>query len=506
MKLHEKVHVHATYTRSINLTRDGQTPELIQAYIPTQRGLQALEWIVEGLHQAANERALALIGPYGSGKSLFSLYLSALLSSPAEPAFAIAHARLQNQQPALAARYKTALVSRQGFLQVQVNGLPDSLVRQILLALRKAAEKALLPGHLVTRIALAAKAGTPLDLVLSLFQAVQNAWADCGGCGVLLEIDELGKFLEYESYHPQYREIHILQLLAEHAHSPHQAPLLMVVTLHQSFEQYSRRLGKTLREEWQKIQGRFKTLAFLEPPEQAIRLIAEALHIPDGLPPDCEPGLKQAIDTLDSLNALPEGLSGESAHTLLSRCYPLHPLTTLILPVLCQKAAQNERTLFTFLSSREPSGLPSHLARIEWGEWVEPWRLYDYFFSGDFGGSPDPLTQHRWIEVATALERLDDGQAATATHLLTTIGLLNLIGQQRGLKASKPVLHLLFGSELDIHLSRLMSASLIHFRHFSQEYRVWQGSDFDLSAVVQQMTALYENTPLDELLNNVSSG
>ncbi len=504
MTFEQKIHIRSTYTRSINLTRDSQNPELIHAYIPTQRGLQALEWIAEGLHEAASERALALIGPYGSGKSLFALYLGALLDSPTEPAFAVAHARLQSHQPALAGRYLAAMTGRQGFLRVQVSGIPDSLVRQLLLALGKAAEKARLPPPLTTRIKLAAKAGTPLDQALTLFQAVQNAWAECDGCGVLLEIDELGKFLEYESYHPQYREIHLLQLLAEHAHSPHKAPLHIVVMLHQSFEQHSRRLGKTLRDEWQKVQGRFKTLAFLESPEQAIRLIAEALHITDGLPLDCEAGLKQVIDTLDTLNALPEGLTVESAYALLARCYPLHPLTTLILPVLCQKAAQNERTLFTFLSSREPFGLPDHLARLEWGEWVEPWRLYDYFFSGDFGGFADPLTQHRWIEVATALERLDDGPAATATHLLKTIGLFNLIGQQRGLKACKPLLQRLFGPELDAHLSRLMAASLIHFRHFSQEYRVWQGSDFDLSAAVQQIAAQYEGTPLDELLNALS--
>ena len=134
------------------------------------------------------------------------------------------------------------------------------------------------------------------------------------------------------------------------------------------------------------------------------------------------------------------GLNNEAeARKLFRHCYPLHPLTLLILPILCQKAAQNERTLFSYLGSGEPFGLRQRLGKMCLGEWVEPWELYDYFMLNPAGGFSDPLTQHRWSEVATALERFDADPTSPAAHLLKTIGLLNLIGAQRGLKASRTV-------------------------------------------------------------------
>ena len=258
--LDQVIHIKATYTRSINLARDAGNLDVLRAYVLTSRAVQALTQIAEGLHHRAAGRALALIGPYGAGKSAFALFLSALLSPEPDEARQIATDLLRAKEPALAHCYTQVLNARRGYLRVQVNGIPDSLVRQLLTALASAARQAGLSEALVSDISAGAKAGTPQDQVLTLFRRTQSEWADLGGCGVLVEIDELGKFLEYESYHPQHREIHLLQLLAEYAYKASRAPLYLVVILHQAFEHYSQRLGKQLRSEWQKVQGRFSTL------------------------------------------------------------------------------------------------------------------------------------------------------------------------------------------------------------------------------------------------------
>lgn len=504
--LDQFIHIKATYTRSINLTRDAGNLDVLRAYVPTSRAAQALTQIADGLHRDAAGRALALIGPYGAGKSAFALFLGALLSPEPDEARRIAIDLLRAKEPALARRYAQALDGRRGYLRVQVNGIPDSLVRQLLTALANAARQAGLSETLVSNILVAAKAETPQDQVLALFRRTQSEWADLGGSGVLVEIDELGKFLEYESYHPQHREIHLLQLLAEHAHAAHRAPLHLVVMLHQAFEHYSQRVGKQLRNEWQKVQGRFNTLAFLESPEQSLRIAAAAFESQDGLLSDAVVDmLEDWTQRLAAEGALPLGLENRAeACELFRGCYPLHPLTLLILPVLCQKAAQNERTLFSYLGGGEPFGLRERLGQMDLGEWIEPWQLYDYFMSNPAGGFSDPLTQHRWSEVATALERFDGDHASPAARLLKTIGLLNLIGAQRGLKASRSLLGGLFGEATDGLLTRLQAASVIHLRQFSQEYQVWQGSDFDLAGAVRQASAEYAAIPTADLLNELT--
>jgi hypothetical protein len=503
--LDQFIHIKATYTRSINLARDTGNLDVLRAYVPTSRAVQALTQIAEGLHQGTSERALALIGPYGAGKSAFALFLGALLAPEPDEARQIAADLLRAKEPALARHYAQVLDGRRGYLRVQVNGIPDSLVRQLLTALASAARQAGLSEALVSTILSAAKAGTPQDQVIALFRRTQSEWADLGGCGVLVEIDELGKFLEYESYHPQHREIHLLQLLAEHALAANRAPLHLVVMLHQAFEHYSQRVGKQLRDEWQKVQGRFNTAPFLESPEQSIRIVAAAFERQGRLTPEIEDQLEGWTQRLAAEGALPLGLENQAeAHRLLRDCYPLHPLTLLILPLLCQKAAQNERTLFSYLGSGEPFGLRERLGKMHVGDWVEPWQLYDYFMLNPAGSFSDPLTQHRWSEVATALERFDGDDASPAAQLLKTIGLFNLMGAQRGLKASRVLLRGLFGDATDDLLARLQAASVIHLRQFSQEYRVWQGSDFDLAGAVRQASAECAAIPTADLLNELA--
>ena len=45
----------------------------------------------------------------------------------------------------------------------------------------------------------------------------------------------------------------------------------------------------------------------------------------------------------------------------LAACYPLHPLTALVLGPLFRQLAQNERSLFAFLASSEPFGFQDFL-------------------------------------------------------------------------------------------------------------------------------------------------
>ena len=61
-------------------------------------------------------------------------------------------------------------------------------------------------------------------------------------------------------------------------------------------------------------------------------------------------------------------------------CYPLHPVTSFILPRLSERIAQNERTLFTYLSSNQKHTLKEFLkTNTEDFPIVTPDYLYYYF-------------------------------------------------------------------------------------------------------------------------------
>ncbi len=323
--------------------------------------------------------------------------------------------------------------------------------------------------------------------ILALVSSLQEALAKTGSGGLLFVIDELGKFLEFEARHYGANDIFLLQKPRVLAYEQIGDLLADVLT---SFDLYARGLGESLKNDWAKVQGRFQNVPFLESTEQTLRVvdaaISQKLTSPqcDGIRRDAQ----RIAAKLNEAGALPGMLDTDQAAELFAGCYPLHPVALLALPSLCQKYAQNERTLFSYLGSQEPHGLQSWLAEnVEVGAWVHPSAVFDYFIQNQPAILADPLAHRRWAEVVTAVERAQQ-LPEEARQLSKSIGLLNLVSGNEGLRASLPVLASLYSTESKCKkgLKALASASVVQFRRFSNEYRVWQGTDFDLDEHVEQ--------------------
>lgn len=279
--------------------------------------------------------------------------------------------------------------------------------------------------------------------------------------------------------------------------------------MHQAFEQYAKGLGETLKNEWSKVQGRFETIPFLESAEQTLRVMAAAF-LRNNLTTKERHQIKQQtteiVGVLVKQNALFSGLNAEPASEILAQCYPLHPMAALILPTLCQKVAQNERTLFSYLGSQEAFGFNDSINRLQVGEWVLPWEIFQYFIENQPLATTDHITHRRWIEVITAIDHLGDAEELEI-QLLKTIGLFNIIGSQAGFKASGELLNLCFPKPIDAELNSLQKKSIINYRKFSSEYRIWEGSDFDLEVKLQETVQQLGRFNLAETLmrrNNLS--
>jgi hypothetical protein len=332
----------------------------------------------------------------------------------------------------------------------------------------------------------------------------QDALAARNYKGIIFTIDELGKFLEYEARHYGANDIYLLQALAEHACKGHKVNLLLFVLLHQSFEQYAKGLGENLKKEWSKVQGRFEEIPFLESAEQILRVVSAAfsLQLTKAESKVIEQQLEPMVQVLLEQAALPSGMTLKEAKHLFAECYPLHPVSAMLLPLLCQRIAQNERTLFSYLGSQEPNGFTDLLRKLEFGQFIQPHHIYDYFIANQQAIIGDHFTHRRWVEVLTALERLGDAPAEIS-DLLKTIGLLNIIGAKGGLKASKELLPLCFDGDAkgcDKVIATLTKKSCINYRKFNGEYRVWQGSDFELEKALHDELGKLGNFSLSEAL------
>lgn len=516
MSLSQRISINTHYTRSINLERDADSKLAIQSYIPTSRALRTLARVAETFSLQNSPRSWSLVGPYGSGKSAFSLFLSHLLNNPEDERGKIAHGVLARADKNLAGQYAHHFKSNsEGYFRVLITGAPEPLTQRIVKALSAAAEdywsrrKGKKPGILGKLRNLSQQREVTISAVMECLSELQSQLAKTSCSGILLVIDELGKFLEYEARHYGANEIYLLQKLAEHAQQSNAVNLLLFVLLHQSFEQYAKGLGESLKSEWAKIQGRFEEIPFLESTEQVLKIVARALH-QDLTSKERENVSKQVAaitEILAGQDALPGAMDQDDAASLLSACFPLHPVSAILLPTLCQKIAQNERSLFSYLGSHEEHGFQDMLTRLDNADdFIYPHHLYDYFIANQSVTGGDYLTHRRWVEVVTAIDRMGDARESEI-NLLKTIGILNIAGSRGGFKASKAILEScqLKGSGLTSTVKTLLGKSVVNFRRFNNEYRVWQGSDFDLEEALRGELDNLGEFSLAEELNRAKS-
>ena len=478
------------YTRSINLERDADSSDVLSAYIPTSRALQTLIQITDTFHQESYPRSWSLIGPYGSGKSSFAAFLAHLLENKNTQNSGIAQDILQRYNPTLAHKINDNIQDSNAYCTVLLTGSAEPLSQRFVEALYRASvrywDQAPLPA-IVEELEQATHATLTSTDIINLLKKLKRAVHKKSGKGVLIIIDELGKFLEYEARHQGSNDIYLLQQLAETAQHGGETNILLVVLMHQAFEQYSKGLGEDFKKEWLKVQGRFETIPFLETAEQTLRVMAAAFR-----------------NQLNDAQQLAIKTDVTRIVQVLDKCYPLHPIAALILPTLCQKVAQNERTLFSYLGSQEYYGFKDAFNRIEQvGDWVLPWEIFEYFIQNQPAATTDHLTHRRWAEVITATERLGHG-SVLEMQLLKTIGLFNILGSQAGFKASHELLHCCFSSASDVSqlLTQLEQKSIINYRKFNSEYRIWEGSDFDLELAVKEKVQQLGRINLAETLAN----
>jgi hypothetical protein len=492
MHLRDLVNVAPRYARAISLERDASSDAAVKGYVVTRTGAMFLERISAAFGDAGRHRAWTLTGPYGSGKSAFLLYLSALLG-PSSVRGRSARIALREQYPDTAHFLtKSRVLTRDGFAPVLVSGSPGSVLR----ALASAAARDLRsyytlgrPSRAYRRLESFARAGaefTPRDFVSTLEDLTSSLRASGKARGVLLVIDELGQFLESAAHGRGAEDLFVLQELAESSAKTAEPTLLLVTVLHQSFENYASALRPRDRQEWEKIQGRFEDFAFQEPADQVLQLIAHAIqHTPIVEAKRLRLDFRRRAERAAELGLAPHGFGKKHFLDVLEACAPLHPLVVLCLARLCRKFGQNQRSLFSFLTSREPHGLGTFLERPVVSGGPACFRLADLhdYVAEAFGSALSVGdAAGRWAEGQAALDR-GRGLPPNSLRMLKSIALLSAVGSDGKLKPSRPVLQF---AESDAPrdsrqaLEKLLAESLAVERKHSGTIALWEGSDVDI--------------------------
>ena len=87
----------------------------------------------------------------------------------------------------------------------------------------------------------------------------------------------------------------------------------------------------------------------------------------------------------------------------IGNCYPLHPLSLVVLPELCTRYGQHERTLLSFMVGNGKNTIQDFLDNNKWNPQNPPTVgldvLYDYFISRAQNGSQSYIIQYYSMEI-----------------------------------------------------------------------------------------------------------
>lgn len=423
-KIADLFDIQGRFLRSAHLERDFYDPSALQGYVVTPDIQDSIDRISTALKPRSGQRAWRITGDYGSGKSSFALLLAHLLSGRAtELPTAIKH-RVDIKR----------FGSQTGLLPVLITGsrepLTVALVRGLVRALASLRTNRKLKRSLETLGAASQREASEIDSdAIGIIQEAASHLAKTGSAsGLLIILDELGKFLEFAALHPERQDILILQQLAELSSRSGERPIITVGLLHQGFHAYADQLSQASQREWEKVAGRFEELLFDQPLDQITHLIANALNIrssstPRGWESKATRLMRQAL----SLGWFGPGVPSASLAEISVALYPLHPTVIPVLVRLFSRFGQNERSLFSFLFSNEPFGLqtfgqqPASLTSL-----FRIHNLYD-FAAANFGQRLGLQSYRNHWNHIDSLVRSFSAKDEYQLRVLKTIGLLNLI-------------------------------------------------------------------------------
>lgn len=458
-RLITRARVSRRFTRAIRVDADLDALAL-DGYVCSQSATEAL--LLMARHQRATSHgAFTWTGPYGSGKSSLALALVALAAGTPEQAKGLLKEIGGRDAATLEKAFRP---TNQTWIVAPVVG-------------RREDPELVIGAALADAVRGRKGMGRKPDERLAAWALRISATSERG---LLLIVDEMGKFLENAARGGG--DVYLFQELAEMS-ARSKGRLLVVGILHQAFDEYAHRLAREARDEWLKVQGRYLDVPVNLASEEQLELIGRAIT-------GEKPGAVSEAGAVAAALQLARFGDPELLGRRLTACWPLHPIVAALLgPISRRRFGQNQRSLFGFLNSAEPYGFQAYLqeAPAKDPSLYPVARLWDYLHANlepAILASPDG---HRWSTALEAVGRAES-KGATADHLslLKAITLIDLFKDRSGLHATPEVLACVLGPGVESEdlLEDLKRWSVVIYRNHTGAYAIYAGSDFDIEVAV----------------------
>ena len=564
----ELIEIARGFQTSVNIAYDLNDDDKVRGFIPTMSSLDVIEDVLLSTAPASTQRARILIGAYGRGKSHIVLVLMSLLFKKDKALFGALLKRMKLHDPDLYTFAIEYLESTNKLLPIVVRGSSTSLTQSFLSALQQALDDEgfsdLMPEtHFRAAVnqiknwrenypdtyqkMMKALSKPSSDFVLALNEYDVNAYEEFirlyptltsgsafnpflgfdivelyeniavklkekGFNGIYIIYDEFSKYLESSIATATNSDIKLLQDFAEKCNRSGNTQIHLMLISHKDFANYiDGNLPKDKVDGWRGVSGRFKHVNLHNNYSQMYEIITAVIH----KNPHLWSGFlgsnqKRFADLKDRFkkSGLLRGDDQDDLTAAIEGCYPLHPISTFILPRLSERVAQNERTLFTFLSAEDKHTLSAFVQSAGSGfALLTPDYIYDYF-EPLFRKEPYTSDVHKMYKLTASVLRRVEGKSLH-TRIIKFIALIYLVEQFEKLPPIVDVVVDAFRDmvgdtkEIDLALNELIENDCVVYLKRSNNYlKIKETSGVDIGEEIAKHKAKnYPNTTATTILN-----
>lgn len=549
------------FKSSINTKFDLGKTEIFEGYIPTTSHILPLYEILNSSFNLSNKKSHLIIGPYGTGKSYLTTLICSLISKQYSSHNINELIKKFNdigEYSEIVQLISSLNHSKFQYIPVLMNGnegsFKEAVIKNLYSSINKFDDSIVLPGlpQTVRDIIFRWKSSYP-DAYTSFLKAVdnkenefltkidnfdpvsfnnfKNLYSDITfgeqlsikdinsnfiqtieevlnilstkKLGIVLAYDEFGRFLQTLSPDEIYDTMQDIQDLAELANNGSKNFELMLIS-HKNLNSYFQNYSDELKNEFNRIEGRFSSYAIKSDQNVFASIIKNILksyklkvQIPEDYISKCE-------DTLRLYNLFDDLTPKAITELVIKGCYPMHPVTLWLLSSLSNIYGQNERTLFTFSESSKPGGLKNFLDSDK--NIMYPSYLYKYFFEQD---DTDSINNFKLKKISNNIDLLK-GLALDPNYIniYTFICLWELVGLNEKQKLTKDFISFAFliqNDTLDYILEKLISLKIVRYNYRLNRYETTEGSSLNMEACIKEVedNATFDNTHVTSILSSM---
>ncbi|MCM3729910.1 hypothetical protein M3226_30775 [Neobacillus cucumis] len=540
----------AAFKTSVNIKFDLGKKEFVNRYLPTPSHAESLIGLLKGFNDPKNnKRSHIIVGPYGTGKSLIATIVGNLTSKKIKDQKTLntlskkfnkvhddIYVELQNVQNLKKIYYPVVLNGYEGRFR-------EALINAILRTINENEIDILLPGQYgkiietidlwesqfpktfkefkkllrennkdlnIWRLEIMNQDRQEVDWFLSIYPQLTSGARFTAeynesfideirhilfelnkqNIGLFIAYDEFGRLLQTLELQEINETMQDLQDLAELVDHENENLHLLLIT-HRNLRHYFTILSDDLKNEFQRIEKRFKVYYVESDKSTFIRL---ADNIIQGIKKDNIPN-KNRVEIikhyLRKYPLFPELNQQEIDKIIIEGIYPVHPVSLYLLPYLSSIFGQNERTLFTFLESNETGGLLNHLNKTD--KYYLPSDLFNYFFPNIFDldtGNEEQNILRIYKALITKTPQIEEKE--DYLNIIRFITLWQLAGLQSKIKLDSDFLCFALNTKTEKISSLLKDLSQLKVIRFHRVHGYWElfeGSSFQIEQLIAERLA-----------------